>query len=248
MGKNKLKKFSENLTFRCMIQPQFDEIFGKDHPLKGRWRSDFFGNDRPIVLELGCGRGEYTVGLAEADPTANYIGVDIKGARMWRGAKTATERGMENVAFLRTRIEFIDSFFAPDEVDRIWITFPDPQMNKRRVAKRLTSPGFLERYARFLRPEGTVHLKTDSGHLHEYTKAVLAANGIVPTVSCADIYGREGLVDEAVLSIKTAYETRFLAEGLPITYLQWAPGERRRFAVPDFPADDLLVGEHTPVR
>ena len=246
MGKNKLKKFSENLTFRCMVQPAFDEIFRKDHPLKGRWREDFFVNDRPIVLELGCGRGEYTVGLAEAHPEVNYIGVDIKGARMWRGAKTATEQGMGNVAFLRTRIEFIGSFFAPDEVDQIWITFPDPQMNKRRVNKRLTAPGFLERYAQFLKADGIVHLKTDSGHLHEYTKAVLEANGIVPSVCCDDIYGK-GIAD-AKLSIKTTYESRFLAEGLPITYLQWSPGGRKIFATPDFPADELLVGEHTPVR
>ena len=246
MGKNKLKKFSENLTFRCMVQPEFDEIFGKDHPLKGYWRSDFFGNDNPIVLELGCGRGEYTVGLAAAHPEVNYIGVDIKGARMWRGAKTATEQEMANVAFLRTRIEFIGSFFAPGEVDQIWITFPDPQMNKRRVNKRLTAPGFLERYAQFLRPDGIIHLKTDSGHLHNYTRAVLEANGIVPTVCCDDIYGK-GIAD-ARLSIKTTYETRFLAEGLPITYLQWSPGGRTSFTAPDFPADELLVGEHTPVR
>ena len=246
MGKNKLKKFSENLTFRCMVQPEFDEIFGKDHPLKGHWRSDFFGNDNPIVLELGCGRGEYTVGLAAAHPEVNYIGVDIKGARMWRGAKTATEQEMANVAFLRTRIVFIGSFFAPGEVDQIWITFPDPQMNKRRVNKRLTAPGFLERYAQFLRPDGIIHLKTDSGHLHNYTRAVLEANGIVPTVCCDDIYGK-GIAD-ARLSIKTTYETRFLAEGLPITYLQWSPGGRTSFTAPDFPADELLVGEHTPVR
>ena len=246
MGKNKLKKFSENLTFRCMVQPEFDEIFGKDHPLKGHWRSDFFGNDNPIVLELGCGRGEYTVGLAAAHPEVNYIGVDIKGARMWRGAKTATEQEMANVAFLRTRIEFIGSFFAPGEVDQIWITFPDPQMNKRRVNKRLTAPGFLDRYAQFLRPDGIIHLKTDSGHLHNYTRAVLEANGIVPTVCCDDIYGK-GIAD-ARLSIKTTYETRFLAEGLPITYLQWSPGGRTSFTAPDFPADELLVGEHTPVR
>lgn len=246
MGKNKLKKFSENLTFRCMVQPEFDEIFSKDHPLKGHWRSDFFGNDNPIVLELGCGRGEYTVGLAAAHPEVNYIGVDIKGARMWRGAKTATEQEMANVAFLRTRIEFIGSFFAPGEVDQIWITFPDPQMNKRRVNKRLTAPGFLERYAQFLRPDGIIHLKTDSGHLHNYTRAVLEANGIVPTVCCDDIYGK-GIAD-ARLSIKTTYERRFLAEGLPITYLQWSPGGRTSFTAPDFPADELLVGEHTPVR
>lgn len=246
MGKNKLRKFSENLTFRCMIQPDFDEVFGKDHPLKGNWRRDFFGNDNPIVLELGCGRGEYTVGLAEANPEVNYIGVDIKGARMWRGAKTATENGMRNVAFLRTRIEFIGSFFASGEVDQIWITFPDPQMNKKRVGKRLTAPGFLERYARFLKPDGVIHLKTDSGHLHEYTKAVLAANDITPAVCCNDIYGK-GVAD-AKLSIKTTYEARFLAEGLPITYLQWAPGVRATFVVPEFAPDELLVGEHTPVR
>lgn len=246
MGKNKLKKISENLTFRCMIQPDFEDVFGKDHPLKGNWRRDFFGNDNPVVLELGCGRGEYTVELAAAHPEVNYIGVDIKGARMWRGAKTATERSMGNVAFLRTRIELIGSFFAPDEVDQIWITFPDPQMNKRRVNKRLTAPGFLERYAQFLKPDGVIHLKTDSGHLHEYTKAVLDANDIIPTVCCDDIYGK-GVAD-AKLSIKTTYETRFLAEGLPITYLQWMPGTTKRFAVPDFPADELLTGEHTPVR
>ena len=246
MGKNKLRKFSENLTFRCMIQPDFDEVFGKDHPLKGNWRRDIFGNDNPIVLELGCGRGEYTVGLAEANPEVNYIGVDIKGARMWRGAKTATENGMRNVAFLRTRIEFIGSFFAAGEVDQIWITFPDPQMNKRRVGKRLTAPGFLERYARFLKPDGVIHLKTDSGHLHEYTKSVLAANDITPVVCCNDIYGK-GVAD-AKLSIKTTYEARFLAEGLPITYLQWAPGVRATFVVPEFAPDELLVGEHTPVR
>lgn len=246
MGKNKLRKFSENLTFRCMIQPDFDEVFGKDHPLKGNWRQDFFGNDNPIVLELGCGRGEYTVELAAANPEVNYIGVDIKGARMWRGAKTATENGMGNVAFLRTRIELIGSFFATNEVDQIWITFPDPQMNKRRVSKRLTAPGFLERYAQFLKPDGIVHLKTDSGHLHAYTKAVLDANGIIPEVCCDDIYGK-GVAD-AKLSIKTTYEARFLAEGLPITYLQWMPKGKKQFAVPEFPADDLLVGEHTPMR
>lgn len=246
MGKNKLRKFSENLTFRCMIQPEFDEIFGKDHPLKGHWRQDFFGNDNPVVLELGCGRGEYTVGLAEANPAVNYIGVDIKGARMWRGAKTATVSNMPNVAFLRTRIEFIGSFFAPNEVDQIWITFPDPQMNKRRVSKRLTAPGFLERYAQFLRPDGIIHLKTDSGHLHEYTKAALDANQIRLAVCCDDIYGK-GVAD-AKLSIKTTYEARFLAEGLPITYLQWSLGGKKTFTAPDFPADELLVGEHTPVR
>lgn len=246
-GKNKLQRFSENLTFRCLVQPEFDEIFQQPHALKGRWGSDFFGNDHPIVLELGCGRGEYTIGLAEAHPQMNFIGVDIKGARMWRGAKTATENGMGNVAFIRTRIEFIGSFFDKNEVDQIWITFPDPQMNKRRVKKRLTAPGFLAEYARFLKPEGLIHLKTDSRHLHDYTRAVLDRNGIQPGVASTDIYGPGGIADPK-LEIKTAYETRFLAEGIPITYLQWSAGKKQAFEAPEFPADDRLVGEYRPVR
>ena len=133
MGKDKLKRFAENLTFSCMVQPEFEEIFHKDHPLKGCWHKDFFHNDNPIILELGCGKGEYTIALAERNPNANYIGVDIKGARMWRGAKTATEAGMTNVGFLRTRIEFINSFFAEGEIAEIWITFPDPQLKTRRA-------------------------------------------------------------------------------------------------------------------
>ena len=168
MGKDKLKKFAENKTFRCLVQPEFDEIFGKDHPLKGRWHADFFRNDRPIVLELGCGKGEYTVALAADDPARNYIGVDIKGARMWRGAKTATEQGMDNVGFLRTRIEFITSFFAPGEVSELWITFPDPQLKTRRAKKRLTAPPFLACYAQLLAPGGWINLKTDSQHLYRY--------------------------------------------------------------------------------
>ena len=143
MGKDKLRRFAENLTFECFVQPAFEEAFRRDHPLKGHWHSDFFHNDRPIVLELGCGKGEYTVALAERDPNRNFIGIDIKGARMWRGAKTATERQMRNVGFLRTRIEMIASFFAEGEVDEIWITFPDPQLKSRRAKKRLTSPLFL---------------------------------------------------------------------------------------------------------
>jgi len=146
-GKDKLRRFAENLTFRCMVQPEFEEVFRTDFRLKGRWREDFFGNPNPVVLELGCGRGEYTVSLAERYPDKNFIGVDIKGARMWRGAKTATEQEMRNAGFLRTRIEFIDSCFAPGEVDEIWITFPDPQLRKGRVKKRLTAPEFLTRYA-----------------------------------------------------------------------------------------------------
>ncbi len=237
-GKDKLRRFAENLTFRCMVQPEFEEVFRTDFRLKGRWREDFFGNPNPVVLELGCGRGEYTVSLAERYPDKNFIGVDIKGARMWRGAKTATEQEMRNAGFLRTRIEFIDSCFAPGEVDEIWITFPDPQLRKNRVKKRLTAPLFLERYARFLRADGSIHLKTDSRHLHEYTKAVVERNGLPVEACCADIYGT-GFADE-LLSIKTTYEKRFLAEGLPITYLKFSPGGRTVFEAPEFAPDEAL--------
>ena len=239
MGKDKLKRFQENLTFRNMVQPAFEEVFRKDYSLKGRWGSDFFGNDHPIVLELGCGRGEYTVALAAQFPDRNFIGVDIKGARMWRGAKTATENGMTNAGFLRTRIEFIESFFAPGEVAEIWITFPDPQLKKSRVKKRLTAPAFLASYAKFLAPGGAVNLKTDSRHLHEYTKAVAAINSLPVEVACPDIYG-SGMA-EGILSIKTAYETQFLRQGLPITYLRFSLGERTSFEAPVFEADDQLA-------
>lgn len=227
MGKDKLRRFAENLTFECMIQPDFEEIFHRDHPLKGHWREKFFGNDHPIVLELGCGKGEYTIALAQRDPGRNYIGVDIKGARMWRGAKTATERQMRNVAFVRTRIEFIGSFFGEDEIDEIWITFPDPQLKTRRAKKRLTSPLFLESYARMLKPEGAINLKTDSQHLYEYTDAVVRRFGLPCEISNRDIYG-SGFADE-VLSVKTAYEQMFLERGLPITYTRFSLAGRRDF-------------------
>ncbi len=224
MGKDKLRKFAENLTFENLVQPEFDEIFGKDHRLKGHWGTEFFGNSQPIVLELGCGRGEYTVGLGAAHPDKNFLGIDIKGARMWRGAKTATEMGMRNVGFLRTRIEFIRSFFAPGEIAEIWITFPDPQLKKGREKKRLTSPEFLARYAEFLASSGIIHLKTDSRELHDYTLEVITEQRLPLHIACADIYGEEtsgvSLADAyPTLKIKTAYERRFLAEGKPITYL-----------------------------
>lgn len=236
MGKNKHKRFAENLTFRCMVQPDFDDIFKAEHPLKRHWGRDFFGNDHPIVLELGCGRGEYTVALAERHPELNFIGVDIKGARMWRGAKTATDGGLSNVAFLRTRIEFIGSFFGPGEVSQLWITFPDPQLKKQRADKRLTAPMFLARYSAFLSPGGVVHLKTDSLHLHEYTRALLACNEIEPMVCNGDIYG-SGYADEK-LSIKTTYEAKFLAVGLPITYICWSLGAKTEFEAPLFYGDE----------
>lgn len=236
MGKDKLKKFAENRTFACLVQPEFDEVFRRDHPLKGRWRGEFFRNDRPIVLELGCGKGEYTVALAADDPSRNYIGVDIKGARMWRGAKTADERRMPNVGFLRTRIEFIESFFAPGEVDELWITFPDPQLKTRRAKKRLTSPLFLARYARFLAPGGRINLKTDSQHLYRYTGEVIRRCGLHCEVSNPDIYG-SGYADR-VLSIKTAYERMFLERGLPITYTRFSLDGAARFDWFDWEEDE----------
>lgn len=236
MGKDKLRRFRENLTFGCFVQPEFETVFRRDHPLKGRWHADFFHNDNPIVLELGCGKGEYTVALAERDPRRNFIGIDIKGARMWRGAKTATERNMTNAGFLRTRIEFIESFFAEGEVSEIWITFPDPQLKTRRARKRLTSPVYLAYYARLLEPGGAIHLKTDSKHLYAYTDEVIRRLGLACEVSEPDIYGT-GYADE-VLSIKTAYEERFLGMGLPITYTRFSLSERRDFPWFDWEEDD----------
>ncbi len=241
MGKDKLRKFAENLTFKCFVQPEFDDIFGKDHPLKGSWRRDFFGNDNPIVLELGCGKGEYTVALAQSDPTRNYIGVDIKGARMWRGAKSATQAGMTNVGFLRTRIEFINSFFAEGEIDELWITFPDPQLKTRRAKKRLTAPPFLTNYARFLSKDGAINLKTDSKHLFNYTAEVIRHFDLPLEVSNDDIYG-SGYAD-ATLSVKTAYESVYLQRGLPITYTRFRLGAQSNFEMFEWEGDDLLKEE-----
>jgi len=201
MGHGKLKKFAENETFRCLLQPDASAVLAKepgsrelklnDHPIKGNWGRDMFGNDHPIVLELGCGKGDYTVALARRHPEINYIGVDIKGARLWKGAKEATQQAMPNVAFLRTRIEFIEAFFGPGEVSGIWLTFSDPQLRGSENA-RLSSPLFLERYRKFLKPGGIVHLKTDSRFLYEYTQAVCKVNDLQVLACGTDIYG-EGI-------------------------------------------------------
>ena len=197
MGHGKLKKFAENETFRCLLQPSATEVLDKepgsrelrlrDHAIKGHWGQEMFGNDHPIVLELGCGKGDYTIALALRHPEINYIGVDIKGARLWKGAKFATEHALPNVAFLRTRIEFIGAFFGPSEVSEIWLTFSDPQLRGSENA-RLSSPLFLERYRGFLRPGGLVHLKTDSRYLYEYTAAVVRVNSLPVIASGTDIY------------------------------------------------------------
>ncbi len=241
MGKDKLRKFAENLTFDCFVQPEFEDIFHKDHPLKGAWATDFFGNDKPIILELGCGKGEYTVALAAKDPSRNYIGIDIKGARMWRGAKSATAAGMDNVGFLRTRIEFINSFFAPGEIAEIWITFPDPQLKRRRAKKRLTSPLFLARYAQMLSATGVINLKSDSKHLYHYTQEVISHFGLPLEVANDDIYG-SGYADET-LSVKTAYEEMFLRRGLPITYTRFGLGGATEFPHFEWEEDEKLKDE-----
>ncbi len=217
MSKNKLFKFAENETFSCLIQPTTEQMLSGSHPLKGNWGRDVFHNDNPIVLELGCGKGEYTIALAQRNPDVNYIGVDIKGARLWKGAKFATLNQMPNVAFLRTRIDFIKSIFAPGEVSEIWITFADPQ--PKSANRRLTSPVFLDRYRTFLKPGGIVNLKTDSQLLHEYTLDVAREQNLEILEANNDIYGSGRVTEDDILNVKTYYEQKFLAEGLPITYM-----------------------------
>jgi tRNA (guanine-N7-)-methyltransferase len=219
MGKNKFKRFQENNTFPILFQPEFEEVFAKDFMLKGRWNDQVFKNNHPIVLELGCGRGEYTVGLAKQFPEKNFIGVDSKGARLWRGAKTVVEEQMNNAAFIRTKIDFITSFFASEEVSEIWITFSDPQ--PKRPRKRLSSPAFIQRYVQFLHPDGVIHLKTDSLELHQFTRDMVKLNGMEIIEVNEDIYG-SGRADE-MLSIETAYESKFKAKGKLITYLSFRP-------------------------
>lgn len=217
MGKNKLKKFAEMETFDNVFQYPFAVVEREGFPLKGNWKRDFFKNDNPIVLELGCGKGEYAVGLARRFPGKNYIGVDIKGARMWTGAKAAVKEGISNVAFLRTNIELIDRFFEAGEVNEIWITFPDPQMKK--VRKRLTSTRFLELYRNILVADGIVHLKTDSPFLYTYTDALVKLNELPTEINTADLYHSD-VVDD-ILEIKTFYEQQWLDRGLTIKYIKF---------------------------
>lgn len=218
MGKDKLRKFAEIATFPNVLQ--LDE--GK--AMKGQWRRQHFGNENDVVLELACGKGEYTVNLARMFPDRNFIGVDYKGNRLWRGAKTALEEGIKNVAFLRIQIENILDYFAWDEVAEIWITFPDPQPAKRRIKKRLTHPIFLAKYQQIVRQGGLIHLKTDNDGLHAYTLETLTELGVEPTAQTTDLY-RSALADE-VLSIKTYYEQKYLAVDKNINYLKWALPEQ----------------------
>jgi len=219
-SKNKLKRFKENETFANVFQPTREEVVGGTFPLKGKWRSDFFKNDNPVVLELGCGKGEYSVGLAKLNPNKNFIGIDIKGARFWRGAKTAIEDSMNNVAFLRTQIELIEHCFAKDEVDEIWITFPDPQIKYKRTKHRMTNAEFLENYKKVLKPNGLMHLKTDSEFMHGYTLGLLHGAGHEVIYANHNVYKNEGAPKE-VTSIQTFYEGQYLEINKAITYIQF---------------------------
>lgn len=219
-SKNKLKRFKENETFTNVFQPSREEVLNKTLGKEGQW-AQFFGNNNPIVLELGCGKGEYTVGLAKRYPNKNFIGIDIKGARFWRGAKTALEETLTNVAFIRTQIELVAHLFFTHEVAEIWITFPDPQIKYKRTKHRLTNPVFLDRYKQILNPTGCVHLKTDSEYMHGYTLGLLQGMGLPIAYANHDVYKNEGSPEE-VLGIQTFYENQYLAVGKPITYLRFS--------------------------
>jgi tRNA (guanine-N7-)-methyltransferase len=219
VGKNKIARWAEMKSFGNVIEPGIDDIRDSDHSLKGKWKKSVFKNEHHLVLELGCGKGEYTVGLAARFPEKNFIGIDIKGARIWRGAKTARENQYSNVVFLRTRIEFINSFFAENEADEIWITFPDPFPRQRDEARRLTSPQFLNLYRRFLSDKGIVHLKTDNHQLYLYTFRLVKRNGLEIITSTDDLYS--GGIENDILSIRTHYENLFLKEGKKINYLSF---------------------------
>ena len=219
-SKNKLKRFKENETFKNVIQPTRDALVNQEFHLKGNWNASFFKNENPLVLELGCGKGEYSVALAQKYPNKNFIGIDIKGARFWRGAKTALEEDLNNVAFLRTQIELIDYTFAEKEVDEIWIKFPDPQIKYKRTKHRMTNSTFLKRYKAILKPEGIVNLKTDSEFMHGYTLGLLHGEGHEVLYANHNVYKQEGSPDE-VTGIQTFYESQYLEQNKPITYIRF---------------------------
>ena len=219
-SKNKLKRFKENETFDNVFQPTRSQLVDMDYQYKGQWNAQVFKNNNPIVLELGCGKGEYTVALAKKYPNKNFIGIDIKGARFWRGAKTAVEEDIPNAAFIRTQIELIEYVFAENEVDEIWITFPDPQIKYKRTKHRMTNSEFLKRYKKVLKPDGVMNLKTDSEFMHGYTLGLLHGEGHEVLYANNDVYRQEGSPEE-VTSIQTFYEGQYLEQNKPITYIRF---------------------------
>jgi len=219
-SKNKLKRFRENETFKNVFQPTREELTEQPYEHKGQWNANFFKNDNPLVLELGCGKGEYTVALSKKFPNKNFIGIDIKGARFWRGSKTAIEDNIPNVAFIRTQIELVEHVFAQNEVDEIWITFPDPQIKYQRTKHRMTNTSFLQRYKKILKPEGVVNLKTDSEFMHGYTLGLLHGGGHEVLYANHNVYKQEGSPEE-VTSIQTYYESLYLKEDKAITYIRF---------------------------
>ena len=219
-SKNKLKRFKENETFNNVFQPTRSQLVDEVYQYKGQWNDQVFKNENPIVLELGCGKGEYTVALAKQYPNKNFIGIDIKGARFWRGAKTAVEEDIPNAAFIRTQIELIEYVFAENEVDEIWITFPDPQIKYKRTKHRMTNSEFLKRYKKVLKPEGVMNLKTDSEFMHGYTLGLLHGEGHEVLYANNDVYRQEGSPEE-VTSIQTFYESQYLEQNKPITYIRF---------------------------
>ena len=219
-SKNKLKRFGENENFGNVFQPKREDIVSGDFGMRGNWREKFFKNNNPIVLELGCGKGEYSVGLAAKFPEKNFIGIDLKGARFWRGAKTAVDTGLKNVGFIRMQIELIDKVFAENEVDEIWITFPDPQIKYKRTKHRMTNSEFLQLYKKILKPNGIVNLKTDSEFMHGYTLGLLHGEGHEVLYANHNVYVNEGAPSE-VTEIQTFYENQYLAINKAITFVRF---------------------------
>ena len=228
MAKNKLSKFADMETYGNVFQYTFHTLQTETFPLKGKWHTHF-GNQNDIVLELGCGKGEYTVGLARLFPEKNFIGIDIKGARMWKGATEALDENIQNAAFLRTHIELINHFFAENEVSEIWITFPDPQMKK--TNKRLSSTRFMKEYSQIMKPDGIVHLKTDSNFLYTYTKAMINENKLTVLTDTDDLY--QSGIDDKILNIQTFYEQQWRSRGLNIKYIKFLCPKNHTWSEPD---------------
>ena len=223
MGRSKLEKFADLHLYSNVLEVDYKDIKQENHPLRGKWNTDFFKNNNPIVLELGCGKGEYTTSLAELYPSKNYLGIDIKGNRMWDGATYALKNNLQNVGFLRTHIELISQFFAPNEVSEIWLTFPDPQLLKTR--KRLTSTRFINYYRKFLSKTGIIHLKTDSNFMYQYTLAMAKTNNFKIVANNNNIYSEVEI--DATLQIRTYYEQQWINRGLKIKYLSFVPHQNK---------------------